>query len=838
MAETYQIRIGGAVQAGLFRSFDQLAGRLSGLNGLMAGFGKTLVGAFAGIKLTGLVGQSIQAADQLNDLSERLGISVQDLSRLEFAAQRSGTSLQALQTGVVKLSQWMQRNGQQSKGMMADLVGLAEEFQRTPEGPERLRLAVDRLGKSGVELIPILAQGPAAVEALAREADRLGTTTARQARVAGEWNDALDAMKRATGNLALELSTALLPGLTTVSTAITDALKWLRESPGVVTALKVALEGLAIALGLATVAFIAFKAAMVWGSLFGGIASLKDLVITLGYWKNAALAAKTAMAASTLLPIAAAITAITGALMIGAQAWKLWGDRKKEAETAKDLAWGNDRRAEAIDSELGRRVASGRLPDEERQRIMADVEESRLLSPNERGKFLNSLLDSLNQSNEAAQTQKQLTKDIFETKRKEIDFEIEKETLIRARAEFENRHADAQNSLAIERSRIEDKRLLVSDALERRVITESEAERFLFQDKKALFELEKSVAQMSDERLKRQLYLEEEINQRKLSSINLQRSVVQSDFRLTDNEKREREMEILKQETDLMDQQLAILRERRSMATGDAANATISGRIDKMQQQRDGVAARGAALGQGPAPNSVTDQLSNSFTRLREEAGTIAQQIGATFSNVIGGAINGISQGITGLIMGTQTWAQTLNNIATSVLSAVIDGIVKMFATWIIQRGMAAAKNMLFSTKEGAVDAAAKAPGAVMASISSFGIAAAVGLAAVVAALAAFGGFESGGYTGGGGRGEVAGVVHGQEFVIPANRVDQFGADFFEGIRTGSIVPEDMEGNGKGGANVNASFAMINTRQEMREFMAGEGIRMVYDYQSKRTRRV
>jgi hypothetical protein len=49
--------------------------------------------------------------------------------------------------------------------------------------------------------------------------------------------------------------------------------------------------------------------------------------------------------------------------------------------------------------------------------------------------------------------------------------------------------------------------------------------------------------------------------------------------------------------------------------------------------------------------------------------------------------------------------------------------------------------------------------------------------------------FAEGGYTGDGAKYQPAGVVHAGEYVIPAQRVSQFGAGFFEAIRQGSFSP-------------------------------------------------
>lgn len=50
-------------------------------------------------------------------------------------------------------------------------------------------------------------------------------------------------------------------------------------------------------------------------------------------------------------------------------------------------------------------------------------------------------------------------------------------------------------------------------------------------------------------------------------------------------------------------------------------------------------------------------------------------------------------------------------------------------------------------------------------------------------------GFAEGGYTGDGAKYHPAGIVHAGEYVIPAQRVSEFGASFFEAIRRGSLSP-------------------------------------------------
>lgn len=185
----------------------------------------------------------------------------------------------------------------------------------------------------------------------------------------------------------------------------------------------------------------------------------------------------------------------------------------------------------------------------------------------------------------------------------------------------------------------------------------------------------------------------------------------------------------------------------------------------------------------GADPDSVNQQMVSAISDMQTQFGTVAQNIAGGFRNVIGTAVQSVSAGLQKLIGDTEFWSQRLGNIAGPIMGAITASISEMFTTWIVQRGLAAAKNILFSQKEGAADAAAKAPGAMMSSISSWGVAAGVGVAAFLAAMALTGGFRSGGYTGNGPESQVAGVVHGKEFVFDAPATQAIGRENLEAMR-------------------------------------------------------
>ena len=137
---------------------------------------------------------------------------------------------------------------------------------------------------------------------------------------------------------------------------------------------------------------------------------------------------------------------------------------------------------------------------------------------------------------------------------------------------------------------------------------------------------------------------------------------------------------------------------------------------------------------------SAEDVRQAAMVGLENQFGTTAQSIARNFTSVVGTAVESVSGGIQRLIGDTEYWSNKLGRIAGPIMGALTGAISKMFTEWMVKRALMAAKNMFFSAKEGAADTAAKAPGAVLSSISSFGVAAAVGLAAVIAARLAAGG--------------------------------------------------------------------------------------------------
>ncbi|HMJ89535.1 MAG TPA: hypothetical protein VK530_06945, partial [Candidatus Acidoferrum sp.] len=72
------------------------------------------------------------------------------------------------------------------------------------------------------------------------------------------------------------------------------------------------------------------------------------------------------------------------------------------------------------------------------------------------------------------------------------------------------------------------------------------------------------------------------------------------------------------------------------------------------------------------------------FDDLAVKIGTSAQIIAHGFTSIIGGAISSIADGISGLIEGTLTWGQALQQVGTGIVKSIIQSFSQMVAEWFV----------------------------------------------------------------------------------------------------------------------------------------------------------
>ena len=153
------------------------------------------------------------------------------------------------------------------------------------------------------------------------------------------------------------------------------------------------------------------------------------------------------------------------------------------------------------------------------------------------------------------------------------------------------------------------------------------------------------------------------------------------------------------------------------------------------------------------------------------------------------------------MIFNTEDTLKNFGESFQNVAKNMIAGLVKIGARQAINQALSL-KSMAATTAAGTATAkalaSAYAPAAALAATASFGAAAAAGGAAIATLMAttkalALSGFRSGGYTGNASRNKIAGVVHGQEYVVnaeatrrhmPLLRAINSGVDISGALRT------------------------------------------------------
>lgn len=215
---------------------EQTAGKLSGI---LAGIG---VGLSAGA-LAGLVRTTVNAADELGKLSQKVGVTVETLSELQYAGKLADVSTEQLGDALRKLSVNLQAGAAGSREFVDafQLVGItaaelntlkpdealrriATAFAGMEDGAQKTALAVRLVGRNGSDLIPLLNGGAAGLRAAGDEARRFGVVMSTDtARAAEAFNDNMTRLKTAAEGFGQAVTTSVLPGISQTALAMASA---------------------------------------------------------------------------------------------------------------------------------------------------------------------------------------------------------------------------------------------------------------------------------------------------------------------------------------------------------------------------------------------------------------------------------------------------------------------------------------------------------------------------------------------------------------------------------------------------------------------------------------
>ena len=173
---------------------------------------------------------AIDTADEINDLSQSMGIAVQELGKYKLATEQSGSALQGMARGIKGLATAFAEYGDELRGAgitATDTDGkmrqIAEMFASMPDGIEKTTLAVKLFGKSGMELIPMLNMGAAGLAETAEKSGQYAAVLATMAPQADKFNDTMAELGMASKVASLSMINDALPALQDITAAMVVA---------------------------------------------------------------------------------------------------------------------------------------------------------------------------------------------------------------------------------------------------------------------------------------------------------------------------------------------------------------------------------------------------------------------------------------------------------------------------------------------------------------------------------------------------------------------------------------------------------------------------------------
>jgi hypothetical protein len=311
----------GRAIGGLSSTAGKVSGGLKGLAGAAGGLSGalgSLVPLATGAGLAAMAKGAIDAADNMNDLSQKTGVSVESLSKFQQAANASGTSIEGVGAAMIKLNKGLAAgtgpaaDALKTLGLSATdargklkttdqvMLEVADKFAKMPDGANKTALAMQLFGKAGADMIPLLNGGSKAIT------DLSATMTGAFAKGADNLNDKLAALQGKLLALGVNIGTALMPALNVIADLVMGLANAFAAMPGPLQAI----VGGVVALAAAFVVLAPAISAVI--SIAGVLAGLK-IGATIAGWAALAGPAITAISAA----FSGLLAFLTGTLLPG-----------------------------------------------------------------------------------------------------------------------------------------------------------------------------------------------------------------------------------------------------------------------------------------------------------------------------------------------------------------------------------------------------------------------------------------------------------------------------------------------------------------------------------------
>lgn len=214
-------------------------------NGLAAG-AKIAAAAVAAVataaaattaKLVDAAGETAEYGDNIDKMSQKLGMSAEAYQEWDFIMQHSGSDIDKMSTSMKKLAEAVQDPSKDAAAAFEKLginleeaKNLSQEdlfaktitaLQGLEEGTERTALANDILGKSAMDLGALLNTSAEETEAMRQQVHDLGGVMSDEAvKAAAAYQDSLQNMKTAVQGAGRSISSDFMPSITKIMDGI------------------------------------------------------------------------------------------------------------------------------------------------------------------------------------------------------------------------------------------------------------------------------------------------------------------------------------------------------------------------------------------------------------------------------------------------------------------------------------------------------------------------------------------------------------------------------------------------------------------------------------------
>ncbi|MCL2646108.1 MAG: phage tail tape measure protein [Phycisphaerales bacterium] len=293
----------------LVKGLQKASRKLKAFGDAIAGWGRkmAMVGTAVAAPLVASAKVFAEMGDRIAKASARTGVSVETISELGYAAEMSGASLEILEGSLRRMQKTIIAAAEGGKSATEALakLGLTVDDLRGLSPDEQFKLIADRLsqikspafkaavamelfGRAGTQLLPMMSNGAAGIEALQQQARALGLTMSTEdALAAAALKDTFTVLWKVLKQGVFVIGSALAPTLKAVSEWIIDtvvtATAWIKQNKELVVSIfKVAAGIVAGGVALMALGYAITTVGAVLGALAGIIAGVGAALGMLG----------------------------------------------------------------------------------------------------------------------------------------------------------------------------------------------------------------------------------------------------------------------------------------------------------------------------------------------------------------------------------------------------------------------------------------------------------------------------------------------------------------------------------------------------------------------------